>query len=250
MAGPTLVWFRDDLRIVDHPALHAAVERGRPVVAAYVLDEHGDGVVITKITRPDGTTAWSVTIPGTQRAGMGSEDHPFDMLSNLDLEAGNVSDSELAVRSAMEQAGIGPDDPVVLTGHSQGGLIAQRLVEAGGFAVKAVLTLGSPTGTRTMSSKVPTLHVENEGEPVAGLDGRPNRDDKYTTTVTRDLEDERSKDPVKIHGIDTYEETADAIDQLDDASVNSWREAFEEVIGSGGEAESRAYSVHRLEIAR
>ncbi|WP_395244344.1 cryptochrome/photolyase family protein [Agromyces sp. MMS24-K17] len=41
---PTLVWFRDDLRVADHPALHAAIERGRPVVAAYVLDEASAGV--------------------------------------------------------------------------------------------------------------------------------------------------------------------------------------------------------------
>lgn len=43
-APPTLVWFRDDLRVADHPALHAAVERGGPVIAVYVLDETGDGV--------------------------------------------------------------------------------------------------------------------------------------------------------------------------------------------------------------
>ncbi|TXK18614.1 deoxyribodipyrimidine photo-lyase [Homoserinibacter sp. GY 40078] len=41
---PTLVWFRDDLRVADHPALDAAVSRGRPVVALYVLDETGDGI--------------------------------------------------------------------------------------------------------------------------------------------------------------------------------------------------------------
>ena len=41
---PTLVWFRDDLRVADHPALHHAAESGREVVAVYVLDEHGDGV--------------------------------------------------------------------------------------------------------------------------------------------------------------------------------------------------------------
>lgn len=41
---PTLVWFRDDLRVADHPALHAAAELGRPVVAVYVFDEHGNGV--------------------------------------------------------------------------------------------------------------------------------------------------------------------------------------------------------------
>ncbi|MCW4466107.1 DNA photolyase family protein [Glutamicibacter sp. MNS18] len=38
-----LVWFRDDLRVEDHPALHAAMLTG-PSVAIYVLDETSDGV--------------------------------------------------------------------------------------------------------------------------------------------------------------------------------------------------------------
>ena len=37
--APSIVWFRDDLRVADHPALHAAVERGAPIVCVYVLDE-------------------------------------------------------------------------------------------------------------------------------------------------------------------------------------------------------------------
>jgi deoxyribodipyrimidine photo-lyase len=37
--SPAVVWFRDDLRLDDHPALAAAVASGRPVVALYVLDE-------------------------------------------------------------------------------------------------------------------------------------------------------------------------------------------------------------------
>lgn len=40
----TLVWFRDDLRVSDNPALTAAVERGEPIVAAYVLDETSAGI--------------------------------------------------------------------------------------------------------------------------------------------------------------------------------------------------------------
>ena len=44
MVSPTLVWFRDDLRLHDHPALHVAVERGGPVIALYVLDEESPGV--------------------------------------------------------------------------------------------------------------------------------------------------------------------------------------------------------------
>jgi deoxyribodipyrimidine photo-lyase len=43
MASPTtrpcIVWFRDDLRLSDHPALHAASKTGAPVVCLYVLDE-------------------------------------------------------------------------------------------------------------------------------------------------------------------------------------------------------------------
>lgn len=34
-----LVWFRDDLRVADHPALAEAVHSKRPVIALYVLDE-------------------------------------------------------------------------------------------------------------------------------------------------------------------------------------------------------------------
>src|SRR5215472_11550481 len=38
-APPLIVWFRDDLRLSDHPALHAAAKTGSPVVCLYVLDE-------------------------------------------------------------------------------------------------------------------------------------------------------------------------------------------------------------------
>ena len=37
--APCIVWFRDDLRLSDHPALHAAVSTGRPVICLYVFDE-------------------------------------------------------------------------------------------------------------------------------------------------------------------------------------------------------------------
>ncbi|MES2197688.1 MAG: deoxyribodipyrimidine photo-lyase [Pseudomonadota bacterium] len=38
-ASPHIVWFRDDLRLSDHPALHAASSNGAPVICLYVLDE-------------------------------------------------------------------------------------------------------------------------------------------------------------------------------------------------------------------
>jgi deoxyribodipyrimidine photo-lyase len=36
---PIIVWFRDELRLSDHPALHAAAATGAPVICLYVLDE-------------------------------------------------------------------------------------------------------------------------------------------------------------------------------------------------------------------
>jgi deoxyribodipyrimidine photo-lyase len=38
MAVPVVVWFRRDLRLVDHPALHAAVDDGAAVVPLFVVD--------------------------------------------------------------------------------------------------------------------------------------------------------------------------------------------------------------------
>ncbi len=42
-SAPTLVWFRQDLRLADNPALKAAVDRGRPVVPVYIHDDDGEG---------------------------------------------------------------------------------------------------------------------------------------------------------------------------------------------------------------
>jgi deoxyribodipyrimidine photo-lyase len=37
--APCIVWFRDDLRLSDHPALHAAAGTGAPVICIYILDD-------------------------------------------------------------------------------------------------------------------------------------------------------------------------------------------------------------------
>ncbi|MFO1448515.1 MAG: deoxyribodipyrimidine photo-lyase [Opitutaceae bacterium] len=44
MSGaPSLVWFRQDLRLADNAALSAAVARGGPVIPCFVLDDEGEG---------------------------------------------------------------------------------------------------------------------------------------------------------------------------------------------------------------
>lgn len=41
--SPTLVWFRQDLRLKDNPALAAALARGGPVIPVYISDDAGEG---------------------------------------------------------------------------------------------------------------------------------------------------------------------------------------------------------------
>ena len=44
MSGsPTLLWFRQDLRLQDNPALAAAIERGEPIIPVFIFDEGGEG---------------------------------------------------------------------------------------------------------------------------------------------------------------------------------------------------------------
>jgi hypothetical protein len=41
--SPLIVWFRQDLRLADNPALSAAVATGAPIVPVHILDDEGAG---------------------------------------------------------------------------------------------------------------------------------------------------------------------------------------------------------------
>ena len=43
VAGPVIVWFRQDLRVADNPALAAAAAAGRPTICLYILDDETPG---------------------------------------------------------------------------------------------------------------------------------------------------------------------------------------------------------------
>ncbi len=51
--SPVIVWFREDLRLADNPALNAAAATGRPVLGVFILDEESDG-----IRRLGGASRW------------------------------------------------------------------------------------------------------------------------------------------------------------------------------------------------
>ena len=42
--SPAIVWFRDDLRLSDNPAVNRALASGRPLIFVYVIDDQGSGL--------------------------------------------------------------------------------------------------------------------------------------------------------------------------------------------------------------
>ena len=55
---PCIVWFRDDLRVSDHPALHAASKTGRPVICLYVFDEESNALRAPNARPLGGAARW------------------------------------------------------------------------------------------------------------------------------------------------------------------------------------------------
>ncbi|MDN4171990.1 hypothetical protein QWY28_03450 [Nocardioides sp. SOB77] len=152
----------------------------------------GDGVVeVRTATAPDGSVRHVVHLPGTDDLGTlpwTQDGDVRDLATNLLLVAGLDNPYQQGVLDAMHRAGIGPDDPVLLVGHSQGGMVAAAvLAGAGPFHVTDVVTAGSPTAH--LDGFPPGSHVlslEHRGDLVPLLDGEDNRDIPEQTTVRFD----------------------------------------------------------------
>ncbi|MDU5873727.1 MAG: hypothetical protein E6Z28_01640 [Actinomyces urogenitalis] len=136
------------------------------------------GVIsLVRTDHVDGTRSWLVVVPGTTNWGMGGP-NPQDMLTNLEAVARMPTDMESAVVSAMRAAGVAPEDPVALYGHSQGAITASNLAAdpavAQRFTVTTLLTVGGPVAGAAVPETVRTLHVENGADAVPALDARTN----------------------------------------------------------------------------
>ncbi|MEV7660628.1 hypothetical protein [Paenarthrobacter sp. NPDC089316] len=132
------------------------------------------GIRITAVDKPGAPPAYIISIPGTTRWMPDGAANATDLTGNLELAGGNLSTAAEAVRIAMEKAGIPQDAPVLLTGHSQGGMIATALASDSSFTerfnVTNVVTYGSPVDSAPIPSSIDVLALQHAGDPVPQVD--------------------------------------------------------------------------------
>ena len=168
-----------------------------------------------------------VDIPGTKDWSLAL--HSGDVTSiatNLRALRGAVTTYERGVLEAMRRAGVGPDDDVLMVGHSEGGMVAvnaaRRAAASGEFRVRHVVTAGAPLGliAGNVPAGVNVLALENDGDVVPHLDGAENPDRLNVTTVTAHR---GHGDVIANHSLDeAYLAAARDLDASDDPSVRDY----------------------------
>ncbi|MCU1514744.1 MAG: hypothetical protein JWO10_1834 [Microbacteriaceae bacterium] len=189
---------------------------------------------------------FEVYISGTRDFGLDADAQPFDMTSNLNGIGELSSGSERAVRQAMEQAGIQPDSPVLLTGHSQGGLVAARIAESGDYNVSGVYTLGAPASGVVVPASIPWIAVEHTDDLVPALSGHWASGDPVV--VSRRAFDSPLPDTgfaFPAHRLDAYRETAMLIDGSSEARIAGAAAQFDTFAAPGSTVETRLYISER-----
>lgn len=138
---------------------------------------------MTKVVGEDGVVRWRVALPSTQEwlTWLSGNDGGAvnDLDSNLALmfTPALQTQYERAVMEAMAAAGVGKNDPVMLVGFSQGGIMAARLAanSQSGFNITGVLTVGSPVhdidipAVSRTGEPVHVVTVQHQSDPVPAL---------------------------------------------------------------------------------
>lgn len=187
----------------------------------------GPGTVrVEAVVGADGRRAWVVSIPGMQTMSGGG--NPFDLAGSVHGMAGEQTAAHATVLQAMHAAGVRHGEPVLLAGHSLGGIVAAGLASDARFRsqfdVTHVLTVGSPIGGFPIPDRVQVLAIEHSDDPVPRLDGRPNPDRPGWVTVQRTLTPPASAvSGVVAHELGGYSQTAALVEASRHPSVEAWR---------------------------
>jgi hypothetical protein len=190
-------------------------------------------VRVEQVQRPGGSRVAVVYVPGTQTWGMRGGSDPLDGGTDVRALAGERTAAGSAVTAALELAGVTRNEPLLLVGHSQGGLTAAQLASDPGFRSRfspvGVLTAGSPIGAAHEPPDVAVLSLEHTDDDVPRLDGA--RDPATPTRTTVTAATPAGHGP---HDLTGYAATGALVDTSDDPSITAWRELVRPFLAGGG----------------
>jgi hypothetical protein len=185
-------------------------------------DSPGNGTVeVQTLTGPDGTVRHILYLPGTDDFGApwDQDGDIRDLGTDLDAMGGRPDGYQQGILEALHQAGVGADEPLLVVGHSLGGMEAAALAaHQHGYHVTDAVTAGAPTAQ--LPGFPPGTHVlslEQHGDIVPALDGAANPDSVEQTTITFDTHP--ADGVLAHHGYDVYEQGAGLADTSTDPSV-------------------------------
>lgn len=213
-------------------------------------DSPANGTIeVQTITAPGGVRH-IVYLPGTDvfQAPWDQDSDVRDLQTNLQLAGGWQDAYQQGILQAMADAGVRPGQPVLLVGHSQGGMAAAALLagHAGGAHVTDVVTAGSPTAqVPGFPAGAHVLSLEQLGDVVPQLDGAPNPDSVEQTTVVFDAHPDDGV--LAHHDYDVYEQGAGLADATTEPSVSEAVQSLHAhgFLGQGGHVTSQVFQIIR-----
>lgn len=231
-------------------------------------EEYAGHVRVIEVPQRHGS-AWVVEISGTQEWDPHAGETPFDLTTDVRSMAQEGTVLADAVQQALAQAqvdaaarssgdplagrsGVLEPGPVMLVGHSLGGIAAAGLASSPSFTARQqvthVVTMGSPVGRMPVPPTVHVLSLEHARDAVPRLDGQANPDRATWVTVTRDAHDGGVDRASQTHDLREYVETASLADRATDPSVVDWRSSSAAFFAgeAHGEPVIRDYVVRRV----
>lgn len=199
---------------------------------------YGQPIKITRVGQGE-RRRWLVSMPGTDHLTADSVANPADIETNI-REVLNVPSAirvgvVKAVHRAMRADGVLPErwasEPVMVCGHSQGGMVATALAAADpgevGLDVRGVLTLGSPSRRFVIRDDVTMVSVVHDQDVIPSTDGTPQRVRDHRVSVGRRLVRPRQGALYYAHSSSTYTETVRQVERK--TTVAPWGKVPEAV---------------------
>ncbi|MGX7677776.1 hypothetical protein ACSMXN_02635 [Jatrophihabitans sp. DSM 45814] len=261
-----------------HPTDPTDDSKGPPRDVADLLrglecrNEHTDGggidVRFVSRTLADGSRARSVIVDVTGTKEWNALDRNDPNVANLGTNLRALGNEQTAyergIMAALAASGVRSDEPIMLVGHSQGGIIAARLAAdlarspgpsgpsgspgspgSPGLNITHVVTAGAPIGLIDIPAHVQVLSFENSGDIVPMLDATENRHTVNQLTVTTNEGSPNDHGLGARHDLATaYLPAARDADASEDPSIAAWTASASAFLG-GDDVSTQVYRVSR-----